>query len=195
VAITAYKEEVLNERRLWAHFGRTLVTGFSGERPRPPAGWRWRRRAAAAAAAPRGAWQQAWLAAGCRTKFQARAHAACCRALRVLRLALLELELASWHQQDATGTGRLESAQQLSSSSAAAAAAEVLESSRFDDFEAFMAAVQRLWDDQWEAVHAAPRHGVAPAPCARRALPACPACPCCRLPFFPRHPLPWSAPS
>lgn len=42
--------------------------------------------------------------------------------------------------------------------------AEVLESSRFDDFEEFAAAVQRLWDAQWEAVFAAPRHGM----CGRR---------------------------
>jgi hypothetical protein len=37
--------------------------------------------------------------------------------------------------------------------------AEVLESSRFDDFESFMAAVQALWDAQWQAVHSAPQHG------------------------------------
>jgi hypothetical protein len=37
--------------------------------------------------------------------------------------------------------------------------AEVLESSRFDDFDSFMAAVQALWDKQWAAVHAAPRYG------------------------------------
>lgn len=66
VVVTAYKEEILNERRMWTHFGRTLVTGCS----------------------------------------------------------------------------------------------EVLESSRFDDFEEFAAAVQRLWDAQWEAVFAAPRHGL-----------------------------------
>jgi hypothetical protein len=28
--VTAHKEEVLNERRRYVHFGRTLVTGFSG---------------------------------------------------------------------------------------------------------------------------------------------------------------------
>ena len=30
VVVTAYKEEILNERRMWTHFGRTLVTGCSG---------------------------------------------------------------------------------------------------------------------------------------------------------------------
>ncbi|KAL4423603.1 hypothetical protein ABPG77_004643 [Micractinium sp. CCAP 211/92] len=36
---------------------------------------------------------------------------------------------------------------------------EVLDSSQFDDFEEFACAVQRLWDEQWERVHAAPRSG------------------------------------
>ncbi|KAL4431179.1 hypothetical protein ABPG75_006435 [Micractinium tetrahymenae] len=68
VVITAGKEEVLNERRRWAHLGRTLVTGCS----------------------------------------------------------------------------------------------EVLESAQFEDFEEFAGAVQRLWDEQWERVHAAPRSGFPP---------------------------------
>ncbi|PSC74279.1 Flavin-containing monooxygenase FMO GS-OX-like 3 [Micractinium conductrix] len=64
--ITAGKEDVLNERLCWAHFGRTLVTGTSA----------------------------------------------------------------------------------------------VLDSSQFEDFEAFMAAAQALWDKQWAEVYSAPRHGL-----------------------------------
>ncbi|GAB4821617.1 hypothetical protein N2152v2_008663 [Parachlorella kessleri] len=65
VMITAHKEEVLNERRRTAHWGRTLVVGFS----------------------------------------------------------------------------------------------EVLDSTQFAEFDAFMAEVQRVWDAQWERVHSAPRQG------------------------------------
>lgn len=36
---------------------------------------------------------------------------------------------------------------------------EVLDSSQFDDFEEFVGAVQKLWDEQWARVHAAPRSG------------------------------------
>lgn len=37
--------------------------------------------------------------------------------------------------------------------------AAVLDSSQFEDFEAFMAAAQALWDKQWAEVYSAPRHG------------------------------------
>lgn len=37
---------------------------------------------------------------------------------------------------------------------------EVLESSSFEDFDAFMDPVQRLWDETWERTHAAPRKGL-----------------------------------
>lgn len=44
----------------------------------------------------------------------------------------------------------------------AALPAEVLDSSQFDDFEEFVGAVQKLWDEQWARVHAAPRSGALP---------------------------------
>lgn len=36
----------------------------------------------------------------------------------------------------------------------------MLETSKYENFEEFMTAVQALWDRQWEVVHAAPREGV-----------------------------------
>eukprot|EP00887_Chlorella_sp_A99_P002768 scaffold6.g2768.t1 len=44
---------------------------------------------------------------------------------------------------------------------------EVLESSSFEDFDAFMDAVQRLWDETWERTHAAPRKGAYATPLGR----------------------------
>lgn len=58
--ITAGKEDVLNERLCWAHFGRTLVTGTSGALREG--------RASAMLAQPQrsvageAAWEAAWLA-------------------------------------------------------------------------------------------------------------------------------------
>lgn len=58
-------------------------------------------------------------------------------------------------------------------------AAEVLESSSFEDFEAFAAAVQALWDAQWEAVHAAAPTGEPGLACSSRA--------CLGAPLSGRH--------